>query len=244
MGVAWLILGCSFLNNNGKTTVLASYPCAKGELDLIEISTGPNLVNSGTTKHKLRYQRQEVAILFTTLPEHLRTGMGPPMERTRNRDTGKMMQVFMDPIFVKRTDALAIRTCAERNATPLYTKVATVFSSTDQPTPELVFWSGFPSQLEPVFFGPLDTKFQVERDGTLRFVAVPTATRPLHVRDLGEIRGGTAYCCTQDPAYFISDLKDYTDDQGQTLEHYLGAVEPLPPDAAPQDGPVEPKAAP
>ncbi len=230
MGVMWALLAC-WLSDPEELTVLAEYPCEQGTLELISVHRGPSMASTGSTHMELRYKRATGRLRFAVLPAHLRSGMGPPMERTGARDSGKMLQVTLDPIQLDPEEAQAIQRCAEANIGPLYASASSRYIGSGQaldPVPELVFWSGYFSQLEPVFFGPDETKFQVERGGKLSFVATPTPSRPLHTRSLGHVRDGVVYCCTQDEAYNVASLDAYTDHKGKTLSDYLGPAQAIP----------------
>jgi hypothetical protein len=245
----WTLMAC-WLSDPEEVTVLAEYPCEQGSLELVSVHRGPSMATMGSTHMELRHKRASGRIWFAVLPAHLRSGMGPPMERTGARDSGKMLQVTLDPIQLEPKEAQAIQRCAEANSGPLYASASSRYIGSGQaldPVPELVFWSGYFSQLEPVFFGPDETKFQVERSGKLSFVATPTASRPLHTRSLGQVRDGVVYCCTQDAAYNVDSLDAYTDHKGKTLNDYLGpaqAIQLAEPPAEPSEEAAPPAANP
>ena len=158
----WALLAC-WLSDPEEVTVLAEYPCEKGSLELVSVHSGPSLATMGSTQMELRHRGSSARVWFAALPVHLRSGMAPPMERTGARDSGKMLQVTLDPIQLEPDAALAIQRCAVANSGPLYVSASSRYVGSGpalDPVPELVFWSGYFSQLEPVFFGPADTKFR------------------------------------------------------------------------------------
>lgn len=250
MGVIWALLAC-WPGVREEVSVLAEYPCERGSLELVSVHRGPSMATMGSTHTELRHKRASARVWFAVLPSHLRSGMGPPMERTGARESGKMLQITLDPIQLEPEEAAAIQVCAVANSGPLYASASSLYIGSGpalDPVPELVFWSGYFSQLEPVFFGPNDTKFQVERGGNLAFVATPTATRALHTRSLGRIQDGVVYCCTDDAALPVTSLDDYTDHKGKTLSFYLGQAQAIPvPTEMPNERPppaTEPTTAP
>ncbi len=234
MGVALLLLGCGLWSPKTEESTLLTLPCAQGAVRLVQEQREASWAAPGRTQVILRTDSQDLVVRFGEVPAHLRTGLGPPMERLGAPSNAPSVQLFLDPVFVEDTERQQIQACLAAHQAPLYQSVAEAYGTPKSAPGELILWQGFPAQLRPVFFGPDQTKIVLERDGELRFIAVPTASRALHTHRLGQVDGTTWRCCLPAPEFPSPKLSTYQDDAGKTLMDYLGP--PQPPVAEPSEG--------